>query len=62
MVLKNILIGLLVPMFCLVSTLYAFAPSQSQKQKVETMVQEAVDLVKAKGEAAFPEFRKKGST
>lgn len=61
MVLKNILIGLLLPMFCLVSALHASTPNQSQKQKVETMVQEAVDLVKAKGEAAFPEFRKKGS-
>ena len=61
MVLKNILIGLLLQMFCLVSTLHASTPNQSPEQKVETMVQEAVDLVRAKGEAAFPEFRKKGS-
>lgn len=59
--LKNILIVQLLPIFCLVSTLYASPPHQSQEQKVETMVREAVDLVKADGEAAFPEFRKKGS-
>ena len=58
---KIILIGLLLPMFCLVSALHASTANQSPKQKVETMVQEAVDLVRAKGETAFPEFRKKGS-
>jgi cytochrome c len=62
MVLKNILIGLLLLMFSLVSSLHASPADQSKEQKVETLVQEAVDLVKDKGEAAFPEFRKKGST
>lgn len=61
MVLKSVLASLLLLVFCLVSTLYASDPSQSPAQKVETMVQEAVNLVKAKGEVAFPEFRKKGS-
>ena len=61
MVLKKILICMVLLMFCLVATLHASPPDQSQEQRVEAFVQEAVDLVKAKGEAAFPEFREKGS-
>jgi hypothetical protein len=49
MVLKSVLASLLLLVFCLVSTLHASDPSQSPAQKVETMVQEAVNLVKAKG-------------
>ncbi len=58
---KSFFTCLFLLMFCMVSTLHASAPNQSQEQKVETIVREAVDLVKAKGESAFPEFRKKGS-
>ncbi|MEW6368622.1 MAG: cache domain-containing protein [Acidobacteriota bacterium] len=32
-----------------------------EEQKAEALVREAVELIKAKGEAAFPEFRVKGS-
>jgi len=60
-VLKNILIGMFLLVFCLVSTLHASPSDQSREQEVETLVQDAVDLVKAKGEAAFPKFREKGS-
>ena len=59
--LKSFFTCLFLLMFCMVSTLHASTPNQSQAQKVETMVREAVDLVKAKSESAFPEFRKKGS-
>ena len=59
--LRTILVSLSLLVFCLASTLQASDPGQSSAQKVEALVQEAVDLIKAKGEGAFPEFRKKGS-
>ena len=61
MVPRIVVASLLLGILCLVSTLQVSDAGPSQAQKVEAMVQEAADLVNAKGEAAFPEFRKKGS-
>ena len=61
MALKSVLAGLLLLVVYPVSALHAFEPVRSPAQKVEAMVRAAADLVKAKGEAVFPEFRKKGS-
>ncbi len=58
---RMIIASLLSLVLCLVSTLQASGPGPSPAQKVKAMVQAAADLVKAKGESAFPEFRKKGS-
>ncbi len=58
---RIVIASLLLIVLCLVSTLQASDPGPSSAQKVEAMVQAAADLVSAKGEAAFPEFRKKGS-
>ncbi len=61
MVLKSVLAVLLSLVLSPASIVHASAPALSPAQEVEALVHAAADKIKAEGEAAFPEFRKKGS-
>ena len=58
---KGLMAGLLLLTVCMITNVHASDPIQLQEQQVETLVREAVGMIKAKGEIVFPEFRKKGS-